>query len=204
MNCKLSNVFMFATGALIGSLVTWKLTKDKYERIAQEEIESVREMYDQKMDELYEDDDFEENYLEAESERCEQVRENAAKGATLYDKPDVMEYAQMVGVAGYSNMEEVGAMIPEDRPYVISPDEFDEFDEYEAISLTYYADGVLTDDRNIIVEDVDSIVGINSLTQFGKYEDDSVHVRNDALQCDYEILRDTRNYKDILTDSEEE
>ena len=45
MNCKFINVLMFAAGAAIGSAVTWKVVKTKYERIAQEEIESVKEAY---------------------------------------------------------------------------------------------------------------------------------------------------------------
>ena len=38
---KLWGVFIFAAGAAIGSVVTWKIVKRKYERRAQEEIEWV-------------------------------------------------------------------------------------------------------------------------------------------------------------------
>ena len=38
-----------------------------------------------------------------------------------------------------------------DVPYVISPDEFDELDGYTAISLTYFADGVLSDENGVII-----------------------------------------------------
>lgn len=47
------------------------------------------------------------------------------------------------------------------------------------------------------VDDVEEIVGEESLTHFGEYEDDSVFVRNDRLKCDYEILLDQRNYSDV-------
>ena len=39
------SVLIFAAGAAIGSLVTWKLTKTKYEAIANEEIKSVKEAW---------------------------------------------------------------------------------------------------------------------------------------------------------------
>ena len=39
------NVLIFAAGAAIGSAVTWKLIKTKYEQIANEEIESVKEFF---------------------------------------------------------------------------------------------------------------------------------------------------------------
>ena len=48
------------------------------------------------------------------------------------------------------------------------------------------------------VEDVDNVVGEESLNCFGKYEDDSVFVRNDVLKADYEILLDERNYSDVV------
>ena len=38
----LSNIAIFAAGAAIGSAVTWIFAKKKYERIADEEIESVK------------------------------------------------------------------------------------------------------------------------------------------------------------------
>ena len=67
----------------------------------------------------------------------------------------------------------------------------------DPLSLTYYADQVLTDENNEEVDDVEEIVGEESLTHFGEYEDDSVFVRNDRLKCDYEILLDQRNYSDV-------
>ena len=41
----LCKFFLFTAGAAIGSVVTWKLVKTKYEQIAQEEIDSVKEEY---------------------------------------------------------------------------------------------------------------------------------------------------------------
>ena len=68
-------------------------------------------------------------------------------------------------------------------------------DEYETVSLTYYSkDNVLTDDNDEIVDDVDEIIGQDSLKHFGEYEDDSVYVRNDRRKCDYEILLDESDY----------
>ena len=70
--------------------------------------------------------------------------------------------------------------------------------EYERISLTYYDDQVLTDENDKIIEDIEETIGIDSLTHFGEYEDDSVFVRNDERQCDYEILLDRRKYSDVI------
>ena len=83
-----------------------------------------------------------------------------------------------------------------DDIYVISPEEFGE-NGYDTISLTYYADKILADEYDCPIIDVDDCVGADSLNRFGEYEDDSVFVRNDIKEIDYEILLDLRRYSDI-------
>ena len=95
--------------------------------------------------------------------------------------------------------------------YVISPEDFGESD-FDTESLTYYADKVLLrDSTNEVVENVEELVGADSLGTFGQYEDDSVFVRNTDLKKDFEILLDYRKYSDIVsvkpylpTDSDDE
>ena len=41
----LNNVLIFAAGVGIGSVVTWKIVKTKYDQIIQEEIDSVKEAF---------------------------------------------------------------------------------------------------------------------------------------------------------------
>ena len=189
MNNKLTNVIMFAVGAAVGSVVTWKLIKTKYEQIAQEEIESVKAAYSKRHDES----------VENESDN------NVVEKPVRYEKPDLMEYAAKLEEMKYAGEKEVPELMDDiTKPYVIGPDEFGEEDDYETATLWYYADKVLTDDQDNIIEDVDDIVGVESLEHFGEYEDDSVFVRNERLKCDYEILLDTRNYSDVYPDYVEE
>ena len=79
--------------------------------------------------------------------------------------------------------------------YVIPPAECGECD-YEVIELTYYADGVLADGRDII-DDPEDLVGPKALSSFGEYEEDTVYVRNDARRCDYCIIKDFRNFTSL-------
>lgn len=108
------------------------------------------------------------------------------------------EYSDIIIDNGYTTdtKKEVDDKM-ENRPYVIPPDEFD-MEDYDTCSLTYYSDGILADENNDIVEDVEDTVGEESLTHFGEYEDDSVFVRNDKLKIDYEILLDIRRYEESL------
>lgn len=186
---KMTGFAMFVMGAAVGSAVTWQYTKRKYEQIAQEEIDSVKEVFSKR------DPDAEIKIPASDSQ--------PAKVEKVAEKPDLLEYAARLENEGYVNYsrgvdksEEQDAM--DDKPYVISPEEFGEFEEYEKISLTYYADQILADENDELIEDVEDVVGMESLTHFGEYEDDSVFVRNDRLKCDYEILMDQRTYSEVL------
>ena len=115
--------------------------------------------------------------------------------------PGVDDYKSMLVEQGYvskDNITEIkgGVERVSGKPYVIRPEEFGE-EDYETVSLTYYEDGVLTDEYDEPVEDIDDTVGADFFTHFGEYEDDSVFVRNDEQEIDYEILKDTRKYSDV-------
>lgn len=198
MNTIIKHVLTFTAGAGIGSAVTYKLLKVKFEQFAQEQIDSVKETY-QRITSLKEVDEAH----ETDRETVEQTFEDGAS-----EKPDISinDYAKQLKDLGYTNYSDISGKKevkedkPEpmiDKPYVIPPDEFGEFEDYETISLIYFADKVLTDEDYEVVDDVDDVVGLDSFNHFGEYEDDSVHVRNDRLKCDYEILYDPRHYSDI-------
>lgn len=180
----------FIAGAGIGSVCTWQLLKRKYELIAQEEIDSVKAAYATR-----------ETGKSLVEGFCNGLK--VAEDRTQKDEGDVdfKKYASIIQKEGYTDysrsVEEKKGEAFVEKPYVISPEEFGEFEEYEKISLTYYADEVLADENDEEVDDVDEIVGDESLNHFGEYEDDSVFVRNDRLKCDYEILLDQRNYSDV-------
>lgn len=188
---KAAGFVMFVLGAAVGSVVTWQYTKKKYEQIAQEEIDSVKEIFSRR-----------ESAADVEIVTPEP---HTAKIGKPEEKPDITEYAARLERDGYTNYSNVGAEQKKEeqetmeiKPYVISPEEFGEFEDYERISLSYYADQVLADEDDEKVDDVDNVVGLESLTHFGEFEDDSVFVRNDRLKCDYEILLDQRTYSDVI------
>lgn len=179
-NKNIINTFIFLAGAAVGSILAWQVTKKKYEQIAQEEIDSVKETYSK----LYDYDTSTD--LEADARECTEA----------FDEETYSEYVELT-TQEYSN--DAVPNIGHDKPYVINPYEYAENPgDYDQYSLTYYADGFLTDENDCLIEDVEGCVGFDSLTHFGEYEDDSVFVRNDRLKCDYEILRDLREYADIL------
>ena len=187
MNRKLSNVLLFVAGAAVGSLVTWRYFKSKYEVV---------------------EDEIEEKTEEPEGESEEEDPE-VLESKMSYKKPPLKDYVKMVEDYGYkpkTHMEEVeeeivnGEQGDEDiyEPYIIRPEEYGELHAYETLSLNYYADGVLTDELDNPIEDVESLVPADFADHFGEYDDNAVFVRNDNLECDYEILRDLRKFTDVV------
>ena len=198
MNSKFINALMFTAGAAIGSLVTWKIVKTRYDRIIQEEIDSFKESYTEYMaggqeQDVCADEDEEEDSQESSQIDWDEL-EDLDEEETDEDD-DMQEYARLI--AQYTNNDEKGgARNMANEPKVISPYDFGELDGYSQIELTYYADGTLEDDEYNIVTDGDELLGPNALNTFGDYEEDAVFVRNDRLRTDFQILKDPRTYEE--------
>ena len=200
---KYSHFISFAVGASIGSFVTWYYVNEKYKKIAQEEIDSVKHVFATLNSEKEEGD--------SDIQQSATGRGRRATTAVYEDKPELNEYMKTVMKNKYtdysrsSSDEDITDSDDEETeepefkdPYVISPDEYGEAFGYSTISLSYTSDKKVIDENYEIVENVDEIIGLESLNHFGDYEDDSVFVRNERLKVDYEILLDQRTYPDII------
>ena len=191
MNNGFKNSIIFLLGAAAGATASWYLLKTSYEKIAQEEIDSTKEAFARRLDEIEGNVDKEEPLADPNPQD--------------FTKNEKINYASIV-TANYgvdTNNEEKGSSETVEigtLPYTISPEAYGELEDYEQISLTYYADGVLADDNDEIVEEVDYKIGEGSLNKFGEFEDDCIFVRNDIMKIDYEILKDERNYSDVAAE----
>ena len=208
---KLNTVIAFFTGATVGGAAVWYITKERYAQLAEEEINSVKEAYSHRGEKKEKADAALRRYQGAEDEDAPATDGPVTPAVTakVTEKGSISEYAQRI--QNGEPLEYSKTVVPTkagtqeepeksensgDVPYVISPDEFDELDGYTAISLTYFADGVLSDENGIVIDDVEEIVG-DGLNHFGEYDEDAVYVRNDAKRCDYEILKDERKYAEF-------
>lgn len=181
MNVTLNNVLLFGAGVAVGVLVSANYFKKKYEQIAQEEIDSVKRAFTAPPAEPVAEEEEEVSY-EPTPEDVEAIN----------DIIETCEYGNDYASKFSIRKEETG--VP--KPYVISPAEFDTEEGYDAYSLTHYSDGVLCDEQDRVIEDVEGMVGKDFANHYGEYEEDAVHVRNPALKCDFEILRDLCAYSD--------
>lgn len=202
---KLSTAIAFLTGAALGGATVWYITKERYAQLAEEEINSVKEAYARRESKKEKADKAMRRYQGTDEEV--QEGQTSVVTARVAEKGSITEYAERIKngapmdysrtsvppKAGQEKAPEPET--PGEHPYVIPPEEFDELG-YTTISLTCFADGVLADENGVVIDDVEEIVG-DALNHFGEYEDDSVYVRNDAKRCDYEILRDEREYAEF-------
>lgn len=191
MNDKLSSVIIFCGGVFIGGFLTWDFFKTKYEKIADEEIASVKETFE---------------HREPRPDKNYKVEE-ALKGNDEYINvsPGVAErIIKIIDSNGYRNYSNTAietdkkggtADMELKQPYVITPEQYEDNVEYTKVSLTWYSDEVLEDDWGNVL-DPDDVIGSDALKTFGQYEKDSVFVRDDDEQIDYEVLLDTRSYKE--------
>lgn len=181
----IKNIVIFSLGVIVGSLVTRSIIKDKYEQLAQEEIESVKSVYFKKRD-------------------SEDKPEYDPAGI-LEDEEDLEEYEEVVKENKYIPEEESEEDEPDYseyyiyEPYVITPEEFGTIDEYDIEKLTYYDDETLEKENGDIVKE-DEIYGLigDALDTFGDYDENCVYVRDDGLKVDYEIFKDERRYFEAL------
>lgn len=176
----MNKFFMFALGATAGSLITWKLIEKKYKDLADEEIEAVREYYKNK----------DEGTTEANIEYIEGGSIDIIKN----------EYVNKVSNLKYSDNDDNYTIQLEQEdviePYTINPQEFGERIGFETKSWTCYADNIITNEIGEIIAEPENIIG-DALSHFGEYEDDSVYVRNENYECDYEILKHDKTFDEV-------
>lgn len=206
----LAKAFIFVAGATIGSVVTWKVLKNKYEQITQEEIKSVKEEYSRLTKLMRMEIDACHRVTEAHTE--DEVTDNDDSIDNNYDfsepENNQVEYHKLTSKyrgtpdESESNEEGDGDGIGDDDlpfingPYVISPDEFASSPPgYSACPIDYYKDGILADGWGVKLN-IEETIGEDAINHFGDYVDDVVHVRNERTQIDYEVTRDPRTYKE--------
>lgn len=212
MSSTLKTLCVFTGGALVGAAATYFAVKTKFEKIANSEIQEIREFYKDKSEKEIEiieknavsryqhEQDMEELRNKEDFEPTEEELDEYRKQVEKYNHPEYADALVRKRELQIKEQEEQKEMTEEfDKPYfIIKPDQMGETG-YEPVTLTYYADGILCDELdNVIEEDeIEERIGMEALVNIGLYEPDIIHVRNEYLEIDYEIQEDVRSYGDI-------
>lgn len=177
--------FIFGAGLVLGlgggaglATLFWK---QKYEQLAEEEIASVR-------DSFLKENERRKKQAEEQKETAEKARE--AIRTYSADKE-----------SGQNAMDVLAQEYP--KPYVITPMQFaDPLKKQGDSTLKYYpGEGVVTrddDDKPMTMEELDETCGREALVHFGEYEDDSVCIRNEKMNTDFQILQMPMSYTEVI------
>lgn len=198
-----SVVFFLGIGAggIIGGVVGFFLAKKKYEHLADEEVKSVKDTFSKY---------FEHDKVKEDKPNHIPAPETSSVVQEEHKDTPIVDYS-----ARYqSSINRYSSSVPNERDklpetsvvsgdpaniFIITPKEFNE-SEYNAVTLFYYKDGVLSNDNYepLNAVEITSMIGDQALDSFGTYGTDSVYVQNDNNKTVYEIILEDDNYTDIV------
>lgn len=181
-------ILAFTAGGAIGATVAYKLLEEKYERIAQEKIKSIKEAYT--VPRLIEEGITEDIPEANDTDEHQTIVQDYISNDPSQPVPQYTDYTTMAT--------KPVEFVDDDEPYVIEPIQAGD-DDYEITTYTLYGDGVLADEMNMPVEDISGTVGKDYAEHFGEYDDEAVYIRNDRLRTDFEVLREGRTYAELMT-----
>jgi hypothetical protein len=193
-------------GALAGYGVAGKRLATKYQKLADDEIAVMREHYILKqkanqpkppLETLLDTAEkvIEKNGYVAPQEADKPAETPPDRGEPTVVVQNIFNNGQPEDVWDYAT--EVKSRNPA-QPYIIHKNEFHEgFEEHEQSTLTFFTgDDVLCDERDAPIDDVDALVGLENLEQFGHGSGDVnvVYIRNEPLGRDIEIVRSSGKF----------
>ena len=191
----LSSFTIFVTGAVIGALGCYILTKDKFRVEREEDHKAMWDYVDKELAKYKGTSDA----TEKTRKTIKDVSDRLEKISTPYNKLSSIKEAEK---------ESEIILAEKESPVEISDDIFEigfaEFENgeptYEKIQLTYYeGDQTLTDDNDEPIDITDAI-DEDCIETFEASSENVMYFRNTKLECDYEIVRALGEYKDRLGD----
>lgn len=223
----MKGVLYFVAGALVGSAVTYKIVERRFNNLANEEIEAVRELYKQRMAKDHSEnikgekgvagdpkgDISTEKVVEIKSPNLEVMKnkEMVEKIVTKLNYKTGIDMAeegtesQQIEEFVEESEDEEDYTVPVEtlpdasRPYVITEDEYGELGNEEK-DLIYYSDSILADEDDVIT-DPESVVG-DALNEFNDPTLERVFVRDERSEIDYIILRSEKTYSEVYGEEE--
>ena len=195
MNRTFEIPFIFMGGVIAGSAVTAVILKKKYNDILEEEVASLKKTFE--LNSHHEDEE-------------PKLTEEEVIVTNPESKADISAYRELANKykEEYEDEEETGGDDGEPvrfdveklkqkknpRIYEIDESEYGEESEYDTIECTYYADEILADDDDGVIDNVRDAIGDVMLDALDE-ENSVMYVRNEKRRIDYAISYDPRDYE---------
>lgn len=150
------------------------LTKTKYEDMANEEIQAMRDYVKKKTGEEPEGKD-KKAQVEKHKEDMKKFEEERINYATASERGKEVAF-----VSDADRM----------KPYRIPEEDFVVDDEeFDKVSLEYYTESELLYEGDEVVSNVEETVGQDCLNLLHGFDDDTIYVRNEKFNIDYEVIK---------------
>lgn len=192
---KFKGVLIFTGGAVVGSLATYYLVREKFRIQADEEIEQIRQLYLKKdADEM------------AEARKKEGIVEETEEGLRDYYIQQLRDLGYNIGgdFADDEDYEEVNPIeYPDTTEQVDESEFFNGFEDYESTSLTLYLkDKVCTDELEDTIPDLERWVGE---LDYDSLKPGELYFVNHPMMMKVELVILNQSYKrDVLGEDDEE
>lgn len=175
----------FIAGAAVGAIAGITYVKKNYD-ISEKKEEAEKEKTS--------NSDIKESV--AENEQEELIRRTNADILKSVDDPDQKKHMENIlnQYTAMTSMYGSDTISTKSEPYKILPDQFSEFEDYSAIELTLYSDGIITDDRDDIIDNPEELLG-KSFRQLFDEGSDELFIRNDDRCTDYAIYKDVQTFE---------
>lgn len=220
----------FGCGAVVGGVVTAvvldRQLRLKYNKIADDEIEHMKDFYREKEAELLDEqkkiasqpkpnlETMTRNLKEVAKSELISEREGYSQPVTPEDVEELQEREAaeeeernaFVDLPGWNYDQQVAGRTA-DKPFIMHFEEYQQSECSHQITITYFeGDDVLIDESDEVISKKDEVVGMENLAKFGFGSGDRnvVYVRNPKLDIEYEILRHQGHYAKEILGLEEE
>lgn len=168
MKKAIGGALIFSLGFVTGGALAWKLACKKYEKLIDEEVESVKRIFSR--------------YHETEHEPDIEILEED-------DEEELPEMEEPTDI-------EVQILKPQTNgwsvPKIIDEEDVGEEEFYDNDTFHLYSNGTVTDNRDRILteEEINHYVSQEAIDKLNSDENlDAVYVQNDNLRIYYEIIK---------------
>lgn len=189
MKEALIKVVIFGAGIGIGVLGTKEYFDKKYQKLADEEIESCKALFEKRL---------ETNYAMPTKIKHEDIME--APSTNEYLKAEEAPAKNYNDFYAPKKVEEAKTLSPkEDEPFDISVDEFEEDSEFMKVTLNLYMDdgALVYEETEELAIDSDT-VGSENLDDFSRASFSSGYFRNPKENIDYEVIKVDGSYRELV------
>lgn len=194
MKETLIRVAIFSVGVGVGVAASMTYFDKKYQKLADEEIESCRQAFSKPKVVLVKD------------EKVEEAKVLEGETAVSSIMPNVYSSSVQLETKAYSDyyapkkVEEAQTLSPkEDEPFDISVDEYEEDTEFMKVTLNLYlSDGALVYEETEELADEGSTIGQENLDDFSRTSFSSAYFRNPKNNIDYEVIKVDGSYRELI------